>query len=83
MHGTLTPEQVNLIEINRKRALDLQKTLRVIRDMKRTLAELEEEAERLKKPVSRVIDMTKDCQPCQLWYYLYVMSILVFMCVNT
>ena len=60
MHGTLTPEQVNLIEINRKRALDLQKTLRVIRDMKRTLAELEEEAERLKKPVSLVIDMTKD-----------------------
>ena len=60
MHGTLTPEQAFLIEINRKRAIELQKSSKPIRDMEETLKELKAEAVRLQKPISLCFDLTSE-----------------------
>jgi hypothetical protein len=57
MHGTLTPEQVTLCAINKKRAIQLQLSLRAIRDMEEALKELREDAERLKQPISACFDL--------------------------
>ena len=62
MHGTLTPEQAYLIEINRKRAVQLQNNLRMVYHMEETLKELKEEVERLRKPVSECLDLTVDAE---------------------
>ena len=60
MRGTLTPEQAFLCEINKKRAIELQKSLQNIRSMEETLKELKAEAVRLQKPISLCLDLTSE-----------------------
>ena len=60
MHGTLTPEQATLCAINKKRAIQLQLSLRTIKEMEEALKELKEDAERLKQPISACFDLTFD-----------------------